>query len=51
MSELHQRNLQQQPRIGGVAHLDQHLTEALHCPDDGRRSDASREFGDFGRPL
>ena len=45
VGELHQRDLEQQPRIGCVAHLDEHLAEPLHRPHD-RRPRPSRVASD-----
>ena len=49
MGELHQRHLEQQPRVGGVTHLDEHLAEALHRAHHARRAKTRRLLGDDHR--
>ena len=39
VGQLHEGDFEQQPRVGCVAHLDQHLAEPLHRPDDRRRAE------------
>ena len=40
VGELHERHLEQQPRVRRVAHLDEHLAEPLHRPHDRCRDRA-----------
>ena len=51
MSELHQRNIEQQTRVWSVPHLDQNLAHLLHRANDGGGAHAHRLIGNLRGAL
>ena len=51
VGQLHQRDLEEQARVGRVPHLDEHLAEALHRAHDGRSAEPGGEGRHLGRTL
>ncbi len=51
VGELHQRHLEQETRVRGVTHLDEHLAETLHGAHDGGRSETGGEGRHLGGAL